>query len=44
MPNHLDDYVCDVQCEDYYYDDFLTEEDWNQIVQDSIDLDSWGNW
>lgn len=40
MPNYLDDYVCDVQCEDYY-DDFLTKEDWNQ---DSIDLDSWGNW
>ena len=37
MPNYLDDYVCDVQSEDYY-DDFLTEEDWDQIVQDSIDL------
>ena len=30
MPNYLDDYVCDVQCEDYY-DDFLTEEDWNDL-------------
>ena len=26
MPNYFDDYVCDVQCEDYY-DDFLTEEE-----------------
>lgn len=31
MPNYLDDFVCDLQCEDFY----LIEEDWNQ---DSIDL------
>ena len=43
MPERLDDFVCDLQCEDFY-DDYLTEEDWDQIVQDSIDLDSWGNW
>jgi hypothetical protein len=43
MPNYLDDFVCDLQCEDVY-NDCLTEEDWDQIVQDSIDLDSWGNW
>ena len=35
MPERLDDFVCDLQCEDFY----LTEEDWNQLVQDSIGLE-----
>ena len=28
MLNYLDDFVCDLQCEDFY----LSEEDWNQII------------
>ena len=40
MPEHLDDFVCDLQSEDFY----LTKEDWDQVVRDSIDLDDWSNW
>ena len=31
MPERLDDFVCDLQCEDFY-DDSLTEEEWNQVI------------
>ena len=43
MPNYLDDFVCDVQCEDYYDDCWADDEDWNQNVMESIDIYLWGN-
>ena len=37
MPERLDDFVCDVQCEDYY-DDFLTEEEWSNQQKEFFDI------
>lgn len=46
MPNMLDDFVCELSCEEYFDSlDYEDEEyDRDRVVQDTIDLDKWCNW
>ena len=44
MPKYLDDYVCELTCEEYYDDGWDEDERRAVKVANTVDLDSWSNW